>query len=143
MDRSYIATNDASRARLETFIAGCDEAMLSRPTGDGWTVSSLLAHLAFFDRRTCRIIDRWKATGVFDESPYDVHILNDAMKPAWLALAPRAAADEALAAAVEADCAVAELSDEMIAAAAESGTFSVNRSTHRNHELDLIANRLG
>jgi hypothetical protein len=42
-DRSYIAENDRERRRLEALVGKLDDAALSRPMPDGWTVASVLA----------------------------------------------------------------------------------------------------
>ena len=49
-DRSYIAENDRERRRLEALVGKLDDATLSRPMPDGWTVAGVLAHLAFSDQ---------------------------------------------------------------------------------------------
>ncbi len=135
MDRTYIAVNKTALERLRGFIAGAGEDLLRRPMSDGWTVSAYLAHMAFFDRRVSRILDRINRDGL-SPSPYDVHILNDAMKPAWLLLSPADAAAEALAAAEEADAAVERISDEMLTAIIAEKILSVDRAHHRNNHLD-------
>ena len=40
-DRSYIAENDRERRRLEALVGKLDDAALSRPMPDGWTVAKI------------------------------------------------------------------------------------------------------
>ena len=60
-DRSYIAENDRERRRLEALVGKRDDAALSRPMPDGWTVASVLAHLAFWDQRIATFIEKLHA----------------------------------------------------------------------------------
>ena len=55
-DRSYIAENDRERRRLEALVGKLDDAALSRPMPDGWTVAGVLAHLAFWHQRIVTFI---------------------------------------------------------------------------------------
>ncbi len=141
---SFIEANNASRARLESFVHGLTDEELRRPTSYGGTVAGLLAHLAFWERRVTVLLRRWQAGGV-DASPIDPDMINDALAPLLAALAPRAAAELCLAAAAEADAAVAALSPELTAAIkqamAEGKVFMrLDRSLHREgHLKDLEA----
>ena len=141
---SFIEANNASRARLESFVHGLTDEELRQPTSYGGTVAGLLAHLAFWERRVTVLLRRWQAGGV-DASPIDPDMINDALAPLLAALAPRAAAELCLAAAAEADAAVAALSPELTAAIeqamAEGKVFMrLDRSLHREgHLKDLEA----
>ncbi len=137
MDRSIIARNDASRSRLRAFVARVSAEDLARPLGNGWTSAAVLAHLAFWDRRAARLLDRWARTGVHP-SPANAGALNDALLSQWHLLPPQAAAEEALAAAEEADAKVAALSAEMARAVAEVHSIALDRSEHRNEHLDEL-----
>src|SRR5262249_45399358 len=92
-DRSYIAENDRERRRREALVGKLDDAALSRPMPDGWTVASVLAHLAFWDQWIPTFIDLLeRGERVPDENLIDVEWINAAAKPAQLALLPRGAA---------------------------------------------------
>ena len=139
---SFIATNAASRARLEAFVRGLTDEELRRPTPYGGTVAGLLAHLAFWERRVTVLLRRWQAGGV-DDSPVDPDMINDALAPLLAALAPRAAAELCLAAAAEADAAVAALSPELTVAIEQAMVegrvfMRLDRGLHRlGHLADL------
>src|SRR2546427_7413164 len=64
VDRSYVARNNAERARLEALVARLTDADLRRPLAAGWTVAGVLAHLAFWDQRAFILLDRWQREGV-------------------------------------------------------------------------------
>jgi DinB superfamily len=139
-DRSYIAENDRERRRLEALVARLDEAALGRAMPAGWTVAGVLAHLAFWDQRVIVLIDMLsRGAKVPVEIAEDVDWINDAAKPAQLALAPRRAAALAVEAARAADQAVAALSEELLARNAAAGSpINLLRARHRRDHLDEI-----
>jgi Mycothiol maleylpyruvate isomerase N-terminal domain len=51
VDRTFIAENDAERARLRALVTRLNDADLARPMPTGWTIAAILAHLAFWDQR--------------------------------------------------------------------------------------------
>jgi hypothetical protein len=74
----------------------------------------------------------------------DVDWINDAAKPLCLALAPRRAADLAVAIAEEVDGKVAALSDDFITRnAAAGGPVNLDRAEHRREHLQEIDQHLG
>ena len=139
---SFVQDNNASRQRLAAFVPALSPKDLVRSNADGWTVSALLAHMAFHDRRHLVLLQRWKARGV-DFSPLDSDAINDAMQPICLALEPRAAGALCLAAAEAVDAEVETLTDELLGEIQASGSwFRPNRSLHRNAHLDEIESLL-
>src|SRR5512142_1885761 len=98
----YAQQNLESRRRLEFLVQRLTDTDLALTTDYGWTISALLAHLAFWDQRMSAILQRWKESG-FDESPIDSYAVNEALKPICHALEPRVAADLALVAAEKLD----------------------------------------
>ena len=144
-DRSYIAENDHERRRLEALVDRLDDAALSRPMPAGWTVAGILAHLAFWDQRIITFIDLLKrGVKIPTEDAIDVEWINEAAKPAQLALPPRRAATLAVETARVIDQAVATLSDELLAKNAAAGSpMNVRRAEHRRGHLDEIETLLG
>ena len=142
-DRSYIAENDRERRRLEALVGKLDDATLSRPMPDGWTVAGVLAHLAFWDQRIVTFIELLKRGKVPEENAIDVEWINAAAKPAQLALLPRRAATLAVETARAVDAAVAAMSDELLAKNAAAGSpIKLQRSEHRREHLDEIEQAL-
>jgi hypothetical protein len=143
-DRSYIAENDHERRRLEALVGKLDDAALSRPMPDSWTVAGVLAHLAFWDQRIPTFIDILKrGTKVPEEDSIDVEWINAAAKPTQLALPPRRAATLAVETARAVDQAVASMSDDLLAKNAAAGTpINVRRAEHRREHLDEIERAL-
>jgi len=140
-DRSYVSVNDRERHRLEALVDKLDDKALSHPMPAGWTIAGVLAHLAFWDERIVVLIELLKrGAGIPPmENPVDVEWINDAAKPAQLALPPRRAATLAVEAARATDQAVAALSDDLLAKNAAAGSpINLLRAEHRREHLDEI-----
>ena len=140
VDRSYIAENDAQRARLKALVAR-SEGDLSRPLPAGWTVAGVLGHLAFWDQRVLVLFEQWEKTGQAPPrySQEDVDWINDATKPMLLAVPPRQAAQLALTIAEAVDAKVAGLSEDLVRRNAASETpLNLLRAEHRREHLDEI-----
>lgn len=138
----YSEQNAQSRRRLETLVRGLSEEDFARSTDYGWTVSALLAHLAFWDLRMYAILQRWQAEGL-DPSPIDMMVVNESLKVICHALEPRAAAELALSAAEKIDGKLDHLTAEQVKqieehAAATETQFRMNRALHRDGHLNDI-----
>jgi hypothetical protein len=145
VDRSHQKDNDRERARLEALIGRLSDADLQRPMPEGWTVASVLAHLAYWDQRTLLLLDRWQRTGAAPVGFEGVHVdwINDAAKPMFLALPPRKAAEMAAAIAEATDRKVASLPDDLVSrCAAPNFAVTLSRGTHRREHLDEIERML-
>ena len=134
MDRSQ---DEPQRRRLEALVERLSDEDLARPMPDGWTIAAVLAHLAFWDNRAALLVERWRQAGV-GPSPIDVHVVNDAAKPQWLALAPRAAAEGAVQAARVADGALDTADETLLQQIAALGEINLSRALHRAEHLDQI-----
>jgi len=142
MTSPYSEQNAQSRRRLETLVGSLSDEDFARSTDYGWTVSALLAHLAFWDHRMSAILQRWQAEGL-DPSPIDMIAVNDSLKVICHALEPRTAAKLALSAAEKIDGELDALTPEEVKqmeehAAATETQFRMNRSLHRDGHLNDI-----
>jgi hypothetical protein len=146
-DRTYIALNDAARSRLRALVARCSDADLARPMPAGWTVASVLGHVAFWDQRILVLLDRWEqspATVPREIHEADVDWVNDATKALLLAMPPRRAAELTVATAEAVDARVAALPDDLLARNAAAGSpLLMTRAVHRGEHLDEIEHVLG
>src|SRR5262245_7331703 len=125
-DRSYVETNRRELDRLTALVERASDEDLGRSMDDGWTVASVLGHVAFWDLRIVTALERWgpDGTGPFPSYHEDaVDWINDAAKPLISALDPRAAARVAIESAEAADRSVAEMSDELLATNAQAGGY--------------------
>jgi hypothetical protein len=146
VDRSHDVETDAERERLRSLVARLSDQELSRPMPGGWTVSAILAHVAFWDARAIYFLDKWGPSGEpTTYQPEDTDAANDSAKPLCLALPPRIAAQLALRVADEADGKVKALSDAMLAKIRAKGSppFNLSRAIHRREHLDEIDQVLG
>lgn len=146
VDRSYAAQNDAERARLRALISRCTDEMLAHPMPAGWTVASVLSHLAFWDQRIITLVEAWRKAGVVPPLLHEANVdwVNDAAKPMFLALPPRRAAELALDIADRVDTLVAGLPDEFVTKYATTGNpVNLLRAEHRREHLDEIEAALG
>jgi len=146
VERGHQVQNDKERARLEALVGRLSDADLQHPMPGGWTVASVLAHLAYWDQRTYLLLDRWQREGVAPprfEDASQVDWINDAAKPMFLALSPRRAADLAVAIAEATDRKVASLADDLVRQSAALGsTITLARANHRREHLDEIERAL-
>ena len=146
MERAYALRNTASRERLRQLLTRLDDAAMRCPTRDGWTVSAVVAHLAFWDRF---VLERWLQAEraaelvppVLDDGLPDV--INAAALPQWRALAPAIAAREAFEAATAVDEKIEQLSPAVAEAILASGRHALlDRDVHRGPHLDEIERAL-
>jgi uncharacterized damage-inducible protein DinB len=141
-DRSYVGTNRRALDRLRALVERASDEDLARPMPNGWTVASVLGHMAFWDLRIVTALQRWRPDGsgpfptYYDDA---VDWINDAAKPIISALEPRAAARVAIEAAEAADGAVAATADELLEKNETSGLYiNTDRADHRGEHLDEI-----
>jgi uncharacterized damage-inducible protein DinB len=143
MPNAYTQENTASRQRLLALAARLTDDELSRPVGGGWTVSGLLAHLAFWDQRAVLLLRKWRQEGI-GPSAIDVDVVNEAMREHCLAILPRAAAQLAVDAATTIDAEIEQLAGTMLAEVETNGTtVRLNRALHRREHLGPIEQVLG
>lgn len=139
----YVRANDESRARLRALVERLDRTELTQSAMQGWSVSALLAHLAFWDRFN---VHRWRSRLAGTQLPaLDAldDLINDSALPAWNAVPPEVAARDVLASADEGDAFVAALTPEITARwLAEDRPRSLYRSEHRREHLDEIERAL-
>ena len=138
----YSQQNAESYERLKSLAHRLTNTDLALSTDYGWTVSALLAHLAFWDQRVLVILRRWQAEG-FDPSPIDAMAVNESLKVICHALEPRTAVDLSLVSAEAVDAELETLSPDFVKqieehAQATDTQFRMNRALHRSGHLDDI-----
>jgi hypothetical protein len=143
VDRSHEPDNRTQRERLRALVARLSDADLGRSLDGGWTVASVLGHLAFWDQRALLLIDRWQTEGAAAVPPAldraSVDWINDSAKPLLLAVPPRRAAELALAIAEAVDRKIEALADEFVAKNVAAGRpLNLLRAEHRREHLDEI-----
>ena len=93
--QQVLEKDELERKRLEQLVHKLTAEDLSRPMEAGWTVSAVLAHLAFWDLRVYTLITQWRQSGV-KPSGIDTDAINEVTRELFLAIPPRAAAQLAL-----------------------------------------------
>ena len=136
------ARNRSSLARLESLGHALRDDELARVIDPPWTPGALFAHIAFWDRF---VLERWRLAherGDRRPAPLDGEVwdrANLAALPQWLALPPRAAVAECLAAGRELDDLIGGLDREVVAElVAEGGQRLVDRSIHRGEHIGTL-----
>jgi hypothetical protein len=144
MDQSYIAENNAERARLQALVARLTDADMARPMSEEWTVGIGLLHLAFWDRLSLSKFEEWERTGEVQIPPMRdmVDGINNAMLPWWRTVAPAQVRHEVIAAAEAVDRKAETLPAPIIEAILAARPRSLTRAVHRRQHLDQIERAL-
>ncbi len=137
MDPSVIRENAAETGRLGDLVRRLSTEDLRTPLGAGWTVAAALAHLAFWDRRACVLVERWKASGVA-ASEADADVVNDSILPLCLAIEPSRVGGLAQTWAEAADRALEGISPAMAADIEGLGSVRLRRHEHRREHREEI-----
>jgi hypothetical protein len=137
-----IDDNASEYAHLRELVERLKDDDLGLPLEAGWTVSAVLAHLAFWDQRAITLIGKWKKEAV-GPSPIDTDIVNEATRRLCLVIQPRKAAELAVALAGEVDKTIAELTPDMVEAIQTKGsTVKLRRADHRRTHIGEIEKAL-
>ena len=144
MDRSYVAENDAERARLKAVVARLTDADMARAMSTEWTVRVGLMHLAFWDGLSLSKFEEWERTGVVQIPPMRdmVDGINHAMLPWWRTIASAQVRHAVVAAAEAVDRKAATLPEPIVEAILALRPRSLARAIHRRQHLDQIERAL-
>ncbi|HEY3290983.1 MAG TPA: hypothetical protein VGK87_12705 [Anaerolineae bacterium] len=138
----YVQENDASEQRLIQVVNGLSEADYAADLSGGWTVTTALAHLAFWD--TCRLaqLKQWELAGI-SPIPNDSSSINAGVEVLASTISGAEAGKLAIRAAQAIDSEVRKASPEFVKVAEDAGQLNVlRRSEHRHAHLDQIAKAL-
>ena len=132
----YVQRNAKSRERLAAVCNQLTDEQLARIAFDDWTISAVLAHMAFWDRIA---LERWN---IFEKDRKPIPVLADIVNTAgaadWLAIAPREAVRLVLEAADAVDKRIEELPEDLINAARPTNPRLIERFHHRDEHLAAI-----
>lgn len=134
MDRSYIERNRASTGRIRE-MARLSEEEMRHPVGEHWTVSIVLAHLAFWDRRVMYVLNKTERDGKLFIAEIDI-LVNDLSLPLWAAIPPREAARIAIETAETLDRRLETFPPALLEEIYTYNPRWVVRALHRNEHLD-------
>ena len=137
-----IKDNASENDHLRKLVKRLSDDDLRLPMEAGWTISAVLAHLAFWDQRAITLIEKWKQEGV-SESAIDVDVVSEVTRRLCLAIQPRKAAELAITLADEVDQLIMNLDHEMAdAILAKGATVKLNRADHRRTHFGEIEKAL-
>jgi hypothetical protein len=137
IDQSFIQQNRLSTGRIREMARHSIEQML-RPVGEHWTVSIVLAHLAFWDRRVLNVVDMTQRDGRLSVPQIDI-LVNDLSLPLWAAIPPSEAARLAIEAAEALDKRLEDYPPGLLEEIYNFNPRWVIRALHRNEHLDEAA----
>jgi hypothetical protein len=126
-------------------VSSLSDAELAKDTGNGWNVSTVLGHMAFFDRMLLLRWDTYEKDGVFAElTPNHFDLINHAGAGDWSALPPRAAVARCIEAAEGAVGRIESLPEKAVAVALETNRPALlERILHWGPHLTQIESAIG
>ncbi len=136
-DLSFVGLNRASTNRIRGLVAGLSDQDLLRPVSQNWTIATVLAHLAFWDRRVMFILDATERDGKLVAPEIDI-VVNDIALPLWSAIPPRVAAQLALETAEALDASLESFTPGLLNEICAHNKRWVVCSLHRNEHLDKV-----
>jgi hypothetical protein len=133
-----IRENESETNRMEALCQKMTESDLAVTMEAGWTVSAVLAHLAFWDVRAIKLIEWWRQKGV-EYSALDTDLINEVTREIFIHLPGRTAAKFTLEQARKLDKIISELDPAMIEKINQIGkNVRLQRYLHRRTHLDEI-----
>ena len=142
MERQYVANNKKERERLIKLVNETTDKELKLVIyKEGWTVAAALGHLAFWDERRLALAKRWRQKEITPSNieGVDMHTVNDALLPFFLAMPPRKLAELAVSTAEAVDKALERLPAGLLPTIKALGDrHALNRGIHRKMHLDEI-----
>ena len=134
--------NQNETNRLAELVNKLTDRELSIPMDAGWTVSSVLAHLAFWDIRAIKLINKWKQSGV-EYSSLDTDIINEVTREIFIELPPRVAANITIEKSRVLDRIIRDLEPDFVEKIRTIGkNVRLERYIHRQEHLDEIEKAL-
>ncbi len=143
MPHPYDEENARSVDDLRALVARLDDAAFAADLGDGWTVGTAFAHLAFWDRRAAAVCVHWQRGGTMYAAPVDddsaEEVTNEALAALLRLIPGRAAADLCIESARAANAALTALTPELAArATAPDSPIVAHRYRHRREHIAQI-----
>ena len=135
----YLTENEIWLEKLEKRVGQLSDQDLARPMEAGWTVSAVLAHLAFWDIRVVTLLQKWAAGAEITSSAFDADVVNEVARHLCLAVPPRTAAEMALTWGRKANQAIASLDPSRAAEIQQKApNVRLDRTHHRRAHIGDI-----
>ena len=130
--------------RLSDLVAQLSDTDLTRPLEAGWTVSSILAHLTFWDIRIVTLLEKWSREEAIGPSEIDSDVINEVARRQFLTIPPRTAAEMAVTWSRKANAAIEALTPQTAAEIlAKAPNVRLDRTHHRQAHIEEIEAALG
>ncbi len=135
----FKAENHVWSERLSALVGKLTDEDLKRPMEAGWTVSAVLAHLAFWDIRIVTLLEKYRSERNVTPSEVDGDVINEVSRRLLLAIPPRTAAEMAVTWAKKADEAIDVLIPALAAEIQQKApNVRLDRAHHRiTHIADI------
>ncbi len=137
LDRSFVQLNRAATERLRKTVDRLSETDMQHAIFEGWTVASVFAHLAFWDRRILLALDQTEREGKLVNPEVQFYV-NDILAPLFDAIPSSSAARIAVETAQALDKRLEGFNEERLQEFIVSNRRMVFRAMHRNEHLDDI-----
>jgi hypothetical protein len=139
MEKQFIIDNARERERLKKLVGNLtDDDLKLVIYKEGWTISTALAHVAFWDQYALALLKHWEKDGV-SPSHHEWDNINDALLPLALAIPPRIASELAVSSADAVDQYIEHLTPEFIRSVEKlNEPFRLNRTNNRKTHIDEI-----
>ena len=140
----HVERNREGLERLRR-LTSLSDSELTKDTGNGWSVATVLGHMAFFDRMLLLRWDAYEKDGVFAAlTPNHFDMINYAGAGDWSALPPSAMVARCIEAAEQAVARIDALPDKAVAVAVETNRPALlERIIHWGPHLDQIESAIG
>ena len=137
VDRTSLAPNHASTARIRALAARLSDDDSGHRVGEHWIVAIAFAHLAFWDRRVLHLLDIAERDGLPGIPSIDVSV-NDLSLSYWAALPPRETARIAVETSAALDQRLETYPPQTLERVYAGNPRWVQRGQHRDAHLDEI-----
>jgi len=135
--------NTESLNTFKSFLSTLSESDLAKPMPAGWTVSAVLCHLAFWDKRALTLLEKWQKAGI-EFSAMDTDIVNEVTRSLCLSIPSQIAVDLFIQTGQAIDDLIGRLDPAWITEVLERGkNVHLNRAEHRLVHLEEIKAVLG
>jgi hypothetical protein len=126
-------------------LTSLSEAELAKDVGDGWKVSTVVGHMAFFDRLLLLRWDTYEKDGVFAElTPNHFDLINYAGAGDWSALPPQETVGRCIESAERAVARINALPERVVTAVLDTPRVALlDRMIHWNPHLQQIETAIG
>jgi len=137
LDKLFVEQNRAASSRIRALAAKLSDEELRQPVGKSWTVSTTLAHLAFWDLRVMHLLEATERNGKLSAPEIDIAV-NDIALPLWTAIPPREAARIAIETAETLDRRLENFPSQLLEEVYAFNERWVVRALHRNAHLNVV-----